>query len=234
MPPILLLVLLSAAPTTTTAVTSTVGEAVIRPAPKPVPSLAQVLAALGEEELRKEARPDCAFRERTRVDELRKDGTVKGSLDRSWAVTRSRSGTETRALLTSERTGDINNLFAKDFKFSEEERRGPFHPETRSNYRFKLVRASADVVEIEFEPIQASEKRLRGRAFVDPTRLVLTGLSVAPSKLPAFTLEVQLDLRFEETACGVQPVNLRMRGAGGFLFFRVGFRSETWHQGHTR
>jgi len=199
------------------------------------PTLEQVLLALAEEERRKEANSDCTFRERNRTEELAEDGSVKGVMTRAWAMTR-RNGETTRKLLSSKRRGEVNAVLTKEPKEPDAKerkaQRSPFHPEVQSEYRFRLISSNPKELQVGFEPLERSDKRLVGTATIDAAKRVLTALSGSPSKPPPMVERLELDLRYAPTPCGVQPVHIRVKGTGGFLFFKTRFRSETWHESH--
>lgn len=192
--------------------------------------LPRLLEALGKAEAEKEGLPGCAYRERTKVEELTDDGKVKGTLERSWKVVR-KGDTSNRTLLESEQTGELSDMLTREPKEpTPEERkaqRSPLHPAQQPHFVFSLLGEKDGRIQLGFRPKKRDAKWMQGTISLNAESLELVSMKASPSKMPPMVSSLDLDLRFGSTACGVQPDRIRVKGRGGFLFMKLNFRSDT-------
>ena len=192
--------------------------------------LPRLLKALGKAELEKEALSGCAYRERTHVEELSDDGTVKGSLERSWKVVR-QGETSSRTLLKSEQTGELSDLLTREPKEpTPEERksqRSPLHPAQQPHFIFSLLGEKDGRIQLGFRPKKRDPKWMQGTISLNAESLQPVSMKASPSKMPPMVSSLDMELRFTSTPCGVQPNHIRVKGRGGFLFMKLNFRSDT-------
>ncbi len=110
----------------------------------------------------------------------------------------------------------------------------PFHDSEREKFRFRWVGTPKDGVgTIGFSPLTAAAERGTGFAEVNVETGALLSLTSRPSKFPAFLSELDLQLKFAETAaCGPELSRIDVTGEGGFLFLRFRFRSVSVFSEH--
>lgn len=197
----------------------------------PVPGLAEVLERAGASEARREL-VDCAFEETTTVEELAKDGTVKGSFTRTHAIALEKGELKSRTTVSESSTGEVSSLLTKEppppSKADAGKRRTAFHPTRQQEFRFRLAELGAQgLAKVVYWPKEKSPERAMGTAWLDARTGALVKLEATPSELPAHLDRMALHFDFEDTACGVVAKNVTASGEGGFLLFTMRFRSRT-------
>ena len=191
-------------------------------------SLDELLKKLGAEELRKE-QETCSYKEQSLSEELSEENVVEGSVRRTAAVTRTPDRIE-RQLLTKEKQGEVSSAFDAEPKEDPGARkawRNAFHPEEQQLYTFELVKADEQRAVIRYTPHTKNQKKMNGTVEVDPQSGALRTMKLRPSENLAFVDEMAIDMTFASTACGVQPVKMKVVGKGGLPFMKKRFRIET-------
>ena len=176
------------------------------------------------------ANTTCRWTETTRLDELDGKGQVKGSVFRTVTVTSRGSETLSRKKTSERIEGDVSTLMREERpppKGDPKERLSPFHPESRAAFDLNLLSRDAQVVTMAFTPKQPSERRMVGTAQLDPVTGRVMSMSARPSKLMVLLERLAVNLQFAPGPCGNMPHVIESEGSGGFLFFKIRFRSHT-------
>ncbi len=190
------------------------------------PSLEALVTRLGEEEKARSAQT-CAFVERTAVHELDSDGNVKGSVIREFDVTFEPT-VHRRALRSETFEGDPSRLLKKRPEdTADKPQPGPFHPDEQPHYTYALVSHEGARAVIRYTPKEPHEKRMKGTAVVNVPKARLLRMEMEPSENPKFVKSLKMDVTLADTACGQRMVKVTAKGAGGMLFMKVRFRTES-------
>lgn len=172
----------------------------------------------------------CRWIETTRLDELDGKGKITGSVFRTFSVT-SRGPETLSRTKTSERVeGKVSGLLREERpppKGDPKERLSPFHPEARPFFDLALGSRDEHGVVVTFTPKEKSERRMGGSAQLDPATGRVLSMSAKPSKLMAMLDSLTLNLQFAPGPCGNLPHTIDSEGSGGFLFFKIRFKSRT-------
>lgn len=200
--------------------------------PPPIPTLDELLDAIGAEVLRTE-KSLCKYTEHTVLEELDRKGSRKGAVVREMLVTQAPDG-PSRALRHEEIDGDPSALFTRrPEEKGEKPKPGPFHPSQRELYEYTLeVKAGGQTATVRFRPRKPHADRMQGHAVVDLLGRKLVRLSLEPSKYPPFLEQLRMHVTMRDTPCGRHPSSVVSEGVAGIMFVKSRFRAETKLSAH--
>lgn len=194
-------------------------------AARATPSLSELVERLSADELRRATFPGCRWTERTTIIELDGDGRALGREHRTSASEQRGNEAPTRIRLTTVAEGERLSLPLRgDGDDDASPRRGPFHPELRADYRYRLLEGLP--LKVAFEPLEPGPERVRGEVRLDAAG-ELFSMTIAPTKLRLMLDALEIRMEFGPTPCERRPTRVWARGHGGFAFYRIRFRSET-------
>jgi hypothetical protein len=196
------------------------------------PPVPELLARLGEVERRAQEVDDSTDHVESQIGEqLDGEGKVTGTQVALFRVLHE-EGKQSRSVLLAEEDGKESPELRRRLEGAagssdhEVRVRGPFHPDVQGRYVYQQLPAEGGLLRISFTPREPARDLLVGEALVDPDRAVAIKLSGRLSKLPRFADQAELELRNELSPEGLpRPAELRLRYAGGLLFFKKRGRS---------
>ena len=201
-----------------------------RPAAAEEPALAQVLARAGEAEVAR-GQLACRFTMTSTIEELDRDGKVRGTLIRTYELEQHGYDVPTRKKLSEATTGDgVGMLLRQEPKLDADRRTRmlPFHPDLQAEYRFELKGTDEHGhLRVTFEPKEPDAKRLVGAALLDAETGELAFIEGRPSKLPLFLDQLDYSAEYTKGVCGLQQSGNLAKGIGGLGFIKSRFRART-------
>lgn len=107
----------------------------------------------------------------------------------------------------------------------------PFEERGEGKFEFALVRedtvAGRYAYVLSVKPKEKSEKFLKGLYWIEKERFRVLRSEFSPSKNPKFVKEMKVFIDFTEVEEGVfVPRTFKVKGKGGFLFFKTNFEME--------
>ena len=210
--------------------------AVQPPAP---PTLAALLARVGDAETARTATGTCRFTEETTMLSLAEDGTVEGGEKQTFEVVRGPEGLVKREKVKVEPIGEgLPTVFSLAGGGGNgrggEATKPPLHPESQPFYEITAEGPlDAPIVVLRLVSKDPEQARVNGTARVETATGRVLQMDFTPVKPPPFVDRFRISFSLGDTKCGRQATRIETSGAATIAFVGLRFRSDSRLSGHT-